>query len=372
MSKQSQELAEELLSLAGITINGDKDFDIQISDDRLYDRVFREGTLGFGESYMDGWWTVKNLDEFFYSIFMSNLDKEIKKNWSVLWLAITSRLFNRQSKKRSLVVGEKHYDTGNDLFTRMLGGTMAYSCGYWEQADNLQDAQKAKFDLICRKLGLKEGMHILDIGCGWGTFLKYASENYGVSGIGVTISKEQAKFAQDICKGLPIEIRLQDYRELDEKFDRIISIGMMEHVGHKNYKTYLNTASNCLKDDGMFLLHTIGSNKSEKATDPWIEKYIFPNSHLPSIKQIAENLEGNFVMEDWHNFGVDYDKTLMTWYENFDKYWPELKGNYDERFYRMWKFYLLSCAGLFRARRIQLWQIVLSKKGVSGGWKSVR
>ena len=372
MSKQSQELAEELLSLAGITINGDKDFDIQISDDRLYDRVFREGTLGFGESYMDGWWTVKNLDEFFYSIFTANLDKEIKKNWSVLLLAITSRLFNRQSKKRSLVVGEKHYDTGNDLFTRMLGGTMAYSCGYWEQADNLQDAQKAKFDLICRKLGLKKGMHILDIGCGWGTFLKYASENYGVSGIGVTISKEQAKFAQNICKGLPIEIRLQDYRELDEKFDRIISIGMMEHVGHKNYKTYLNTASNCLKDDGMFLLHTIGSNKSEKATDPWIEKYIFPNSHLPSIKQIAENLEGNFVMEDWHNFGVDYDKTLMTWYENFDKYWPELKGNYDERFYRMWEFYLLSCAGLFRARRIQLWQIVLSKKGVSGGWKSVR
>ena len=372
MSKQSQELAEELLSLAGITINGDKDFDIQISDDRLYDRVFREGTLGFGESYMDGWWTVKNLDEFFYSIFTANLDKEIKKNWSVLLLAITSRLFNRQSKKRSLVVGEKHYDTGNDLFTRMLGGTMAYSCGYWEQADNLQDAQKAKFDLICRKLGLKEGMHILDIGCGWGTFLKYASENYGVSGIGVTISKEQAKFAQNICKGLPIEIRLQDYRQLDEKFDRIISIGMMEHVGHKNYKTYLNTASNCLKDDGMFLLHTIGSNKSEKATDPWIEKYIFPNSHLPSIKQIAENLEGNFVMEDWHNFGVDYDKTLMTWYENFDKYWPELKGNYDERFYRMWKFYLLSCAGLFRARRIQLWQIVLSKNGVSGGWKSVR
>jgi len=372
MSKQSQELAEELLSLAGITINGDKDFDIQISDDRLYDRVFREGTLGFGESYMDGWWTVKNLDEFFYSIFTANLDKEIKKNWSVLLLAITSRLFNRQSKKRSLVVGEKHYDTGNDLFTRMLGGTMAYSCGYWAQADNLQDAQKAKFDLICRKLGLKKGMHILDIGCGWGTFLKYASENYGVSGIGVTISKEQAKFAQNICKGLPIEIRLQDYRELDEKFDRIVSVGMMEHVGHKNYKTYLNTASNCLKDDGMFLLHTIGSNKSEKATDPWIEKYIFPNSHLPSIKQIAENLEGNFVMEDWHNFGVDYDKTLMAWYENFDKYWPELKGNYDERFYRMWKFYLLSCAGLFRARRIQLWQIVLSKKGVSGGWKSVR
>lgn len=372
MSKQSKELAEELLSLAGITINGNKPYDIYVKDERFYDRVFREGTLGFGESYMDGWWEVKNLDEFFYRIFTAHLDKEIKHNWSALWLTINSRLFNKQSKKRSGIVGKKHYDTGNDLFTRMLGKTMAYSCGYWNEKDNLQDAQKAKFDLICRKLGLKTGMHVLDIGCGWGTFLKYAVENYGISGIGITISKEQAKFAKEVCAGLPIEIRIQDYREVTDKFDRIVSVGMMEHVGHKNYKTYINTASNCLKDDGMFLLHTIGSNKSATRTDPWIEKYIFPNSHLPSIKQIAERLEGNFVMEDWHNFGSDYDKTLMAWYSNFDKTWEEVKANYDERFYRMWKFYLLSCAGLFRARQVQLWQVVLSKNGIDGGWKTVR
>ncbi len=372
MSKQYRELIEKLLSSAGITINGDKDFDLQIYDERLYDRVFRKGTLGLGEAYMDVWWDATKLDEFFYRVFYANLDKKIKWNWSVLWLTLISIIFNRQSKKCSCIVGEKHYDIGNDLFNKMLGETMAYSCGYWTEANNLQDAQRAKFDLICRKLGLQPGMHILDIGCGWGTFLKYAYENYGVSGIGVTISKEQANLAKDICKGLPIEIRLQDYRELNEKFDRIVSVGMIEHVGYKNYKTYMMTANNCLKDDGMFLLHTIGSDESVKATDPWIEKYIFPNSHLPSIKQIAENLEGNFIMEDWHNFGADYDKTLMAWDENFRKFWPNLKDNYGERFYRMWRFYLLSCAALFRARKAQLWQIVLSKKGVPGGWKSVR
>lgn len=372
MSKQAQELAEELIASADITINGDRPFDIRVHDDRLYERIFREGSLGFGEAYMDSWWDVPNLDEFFDRVLRAHLDKKIKGNWSVLWLAISSRVFNRQSRKRSLIVGKQHYDTGNDLFTRMLGETMAYSCGYWANADNLQDAQKAKFDLICRKLGLKAGMHVLDIGCGWGGFLKYAAENYGVSGIGITISKEQASFAKEICAGLPIEIRIQDYRDVEEKFDRVISIGMFEHVGYKNYEIYMKSVNEYLKDGGLFLLHTIGANMSGTATDPWLEKYIFPNSHLPSIKQISTVLEGKFVMEDWHNFGTDYDKTLMAWYENFEKSWQELKGNYDERFYRMWKYYLLSCAGLFRARQAQLWQVVLSKGGVKGGWKSVR
>jgi cyclopropane-fatty-acyl-phospholipid synthase len=176
------------------------------------------------------------------------------------------------------------------------------------------------------------------------------------------------ELGRERCKGLPVEIRLQDYREVNEPFDHIVSLGMIEHVGSKNYRTYMQTAHRCLKDDGIFLLHTIGSNRSVRTTDPWIEKYIFPNSQLPSIRQLALASEGLFVMEDWQNFGVHYDKTLMAWYQNFDAGWDELKSTYSERFYRMWTYYLLSCAGSFRARKNQLWQIVFSKQGISGGF----
>ena len=180
--------------------------------------------------------------------------------------------------------------------------------------------------------------------------------------------QSKAEYAKEVCKGLPVEIRVQDYRDIDEQFDRILSIGMFEHVGKKNYRTYMEIVNRLLKPDGLSLLHTIGSSKTCYTTDPWIGKYIFPNSHLPSIKQIAGSIEGLFVMEDWHNFSAYYDKTLMAWYQNFNKSWPNLKAEYGDRFYRMWKFYLLSCAGAFRARKIQLWQVVLSKDGVIGGY----
>ena len=270
------------------------------------------------------------------------------------------------------MVGKRHYDIGNDLYQAMLGKTMAYSCGYWKDADNLDEAQIAKFDLICRKIGLKKGDRILDIGCGWGGFLKFAAENYGAGGVGITISNEQVTLAKELCKNLPIEIHLQDYRNFQGKFDHIISIGMFEHVGVKNYRVFMSKAQELLKDDGLFLLHTIGLNQSSIPTDPWLEKYIFPNGILPSIDQISKSVEGLFTMEDWHNFGADYDKTLMAWFDNFNKNWPQLKEKYSERFYRMWKYYLLSCAGIFRSRNIQLWQTVFSKKGVSGGYKSIR
>ena len=285
---------------------------------------------------------------------------------------IRARLFNLQAIKRAFQVGEKHYDTGNDLFTLMLGKTMAYSCGYWRDAKNLDQAQEAKFDLICRKLNLQKGQKVLDIGCGWGSFAYHAAKNYGVNVVGISVSKEQIKFAKQLCKGLPVEFRLQDYRELNEKFDHIISIGMFEHVGVKNYREFLKISKNCLKKDGLFLLHTIGSLKSGNRMEPWLDKYIFPNSMLPSLKQITSSAEGLFVIEDVHNFGPDYDKTLMEWHKNFNKNWPKLKNKYGEKFYRMWNYYLLSCAATFRARKSQLWQIVLSPEGVPGGYKSVR
>lgn len=249
---------------------------------------------------------------------------------------------------------------------------MVYTCGYWKNAKDLDEAQEAKLDLVCRKIGLASGQRVLDIGCGWGSFAKFAAENYGAQVVGITVSKEQVRLAQERCAGWPVEIRLQDYRAMRETFDRVISLGMFEHVGYKNYRTYFEVARRCLKEDGLFLLHTIGGNVSAKSTDPWIDKYIFPNSMIPSAAQIAKAAEGLFVMEDWHNFGADYDKTLLAWYQNVESHWLELSTRYDERFHRMWRYYLLSCAGSFRVRVNQLWQIVYSKQGVQGGYTAIR
>lgn len=364
--------SQKLLSLAGIKINGDNPWDIRVHNEKFYQRVLAQGSLGLGESYMDGWWDCEKLDEFFYRALRSQIESKVRQNWALLFKVLLARVFNMQSKKRAFQIGEKHYDLGNELFRNMLDKRMVYSCAYWKGSHTVDEAQESKLDLICQKLGLQPGMRILDIGCGWSSFVKYAAEKYKVKVIGITVSKEQAEFGKTLCMGLPVEIRLQDYRDVNDKFDHIVSLGMIEHVGYKNYRAYMKVARHCLKDDGLFLLHTIGGNKSVTSTDPWINKYIFPNGMLPSIKQIGSAIEGLFVMEDWHNFSADYDKTLIAWYRNFDKNWHKIKSNYDERFYRMWKYYLLSCAGSFRARRNQLWQIVLSKKGVLGGYRSIR
>ena len=290
---------------------------------------------------------------------------------------LRARLTNLQSRRRSFEVGERHYNLGNDLYSAMLGRRLVYSCGYWRgrngaPLEDLDAAQEAKLDLVCRKLGLQPGMRVLDIGCGWGEALKFAAERYGISGVGVTVSREQAAYARELCQGLPIEIRLQDYRELDERFDRSFSLGMFEHVGVKNYRTYFEVARRCLGDDGLFLLHTIGTNRSVHHTDPWIGKYIFPNSMLPSAAQITQASEGLFVLEDWHNFGADYDRTLQAWRANVERAWPALDARYDERFRRMWRFYLAGSMATFRARHSQLWQLVLSPKGVPGGYVAPR
>ncbi|HHQ14970.1 MAG TPA: cyclopropane fatty acyl phospholipid synthase, partial [Chromatiales bacterium] len=262
------------------------------------------------------------------------------------------------------------YDIGNDLYEQMLDPWMNYSCGYWLQADTLEQAQQHKMELICRKLELEPGMKLLDIGCGWGGMARYAAEHYGVHVVGVTISGQQQQWAEERVRGLPVEIRCQDYREVDEIFDRIVSIGMFEHVGYKNYREYFRKCHAMLRKDGLMLLHTIGSNRTSLTIDPWLHRYIFPNGILPSIAQIGRAIESSFVMEDWHNFGVDYDRTLMAWHERIERAWERLDPQrYDERFRRMWRFYLLACAGAFRSRHTQLWQVVLSKGGRPGGYR---
>ncbi|MEJ5261308.1 MAG: cyclopropane fatty acyl phospholipid synthase [Ignavibacterium sp.] len=366
-------LVKELLSLAEIEINGNKPWDIQVHDDRFYKRVITEVELGLGESYMDGWWDVEKLDEMIYRIVRADLQNKVKRNLKIALQLAGFYLFNMQSRHRAFIIGERHYDLGNDLFQNMLDKRMNYSCAYWKNANNLDEAQENKLDLICKKLYLKPGMKVLDIGCGWGAFGKYAAEKYGVEVVGITVSKEQVALGKELCKGLPVELRLQDYRDINEKFDRIVSVGMIEHVGYKNYRTYFKVAERNLKDDGLFLLHTIGEVRSTKSTDAWTHKYIFPNGMLPSIAQLAKAVENLFVIEDLHNFGADYDKTLMAWFNNFNSNWDKIKNKYSERFYRMWKYFLLSCAGAFRARnKNQLWQIVLSKSGVPGGYVAIR
>jgi len=369
--KSAKQKVSNILSLAEISINGSNPQDMRVHNDELYSCVLRSGTLALGESYMNGWWDVEKLDDFFYRGFSTGLQKEMR-TLSLALHALRAHVFNLQNTARAFTVGEKHYDVGNDLYTRMLDKRMVYTCGYWKDAKNLDEAQEAKLDLVCRKLDLQKGQRILDIGCGWGSFAKFAAERYGVSVVGITISKEQVKLAQVNVRGLPVEIRFQDYRDLNEKFDHIVSLGMFEHVGYKNYRTYMKVVNQSLKDDGLFLLHTIGNNKTVYSADPWFEKYIFPGSMLPSITHIGKSVEGLFVMEDWHNFGSDYDKTLMEWFKNFDNHWDEIKDQYSEHFYRMWKYYLLSMAGGFRSRTYQLWQIVLSKEGVEGGYTSLR
>lgn len=362
---------KELLNLADIRINGSRPWDIQIHNEKLFDRIFRQGSLGFGEAYMDGWWDAEKVDELICKAMLAKLNRKFITP-KLIAAVIKSRLTNRQTFSRSKKVTKKHYDIGNDFYAKMLDKRMQYTCGYWKNAQNLEEAQKHKLDLVCRKLQLKPGDKVLELGCGWGGFAKYAAENYGCSVTAYNISEEQVKYAKKYCHGLPVEIILDDYRKADGKFDKVASIGLCEHVGHKNYRKMMKVVHKCLKDNGLFLLHTIGKDLSVANTDPWIEKYIFPNSMLPSVKQISTAAEGLFIMEDWHNFGKDYDKTLMTWYENFEKNWHYFKDKHRKRFYRMWKYYLLACAGNFRSRSAQLWQIVFSKNGLPGGYESVR
>ncbi|PWC14108.1 cyclopropane fatty acyl phospholipid synthase [Brenneria roseae subsp. americana] len=354
-------IADDMLTQSGITINGSEPWDIHVNHSLFFKRVLQQGSIGLGESYMDGWWDCDRLDIFFHRILRAHLDEKMPSRVNDILRIAIARLTNLQSRKRAWIVGKEHYDLGNDLFCRLLDPYMQYSCGYWKQADNLCDAQRDKLDMICNKLQLQPGMTLLDIGCGWGGLAAYAAQHYGVTVHGVTISAEQQAFAEKHYANPDIHILLQDYRDLHQQYDRIVSVGMFEHVGPKNYATYFEVANRCLKPDGIFLLHTIGANQTAHNVDPWINKYIFPNGCLPSVKQIASASEKYFVMEDWHNFGSDYDKTLMAWHENFLAEWPQLKENYSERFKRMFVYYLNACAGAFRARDIQLWQVVFTR-----------
>ncbi|AEK63209.1 cyclopropane fatty acyl phospholipid synthase [Collimonas fungivorans] len=374
MKANAPRIIQQLFEHAGIRLNGDQPWDMQIHDPAFFQKMFTKWELGIGESYMDGDWDCDKLDEFFFRVTGHDLEQTVVGPAKIGFFLeiLRQNFFNLQTRGRAFQVGEQHYDIGNDLFESMLDPYMMYSCAYWPRAANLDEAQQHKLELICRKLELKPGERLLDIGCGWGGLARYAAEHYQVTVTGVTISKEQQKLAQERCAGLPVTIELTDYRQLGGQYDKIVSVGMFEHVGAKNYAAYFDVAGKLLTPEGLFLLHTIGNYVTEKKRDVWLDKYIFPNGHLPSAKEITQVLEGRFLIEDWHNFGRDYDLTLMAWWDNFERAWPRLAEKYDQRFYRMWKYFILSSAGFFRSGQGQLWQLVLSKRGRSAPYRSIR
>ncbi len=360
-SKVSHKLVKSLLAEGGITVNGAAPWDIQVHDGRFFDCVLREKNLGLGETYMDGWWDCLRIDEMICRILKSRLNVRIADGLKAIFPNFFARLFNRQSRRRSRIVADRHYDLGNDLFFSFLDAYRQYSCAYFNGTDDLNEAQRCKLDLICRKMNLHPGDELLDIGCGWGGLAKYAAELYDCRVTAINISREQIVFAKEWCRNLPVRILYCDYRNLRGSYDKIVSVGMFEHVGWKNYRTFMESVHRSLKNDGIFLLHTIGGNESCVKCDSWFDKYIFPNGNIPSIAQISKAMEGLFVMEDWHNMGPHYERTLLAWNDNFQRSWPKLKNRYSERCKRMWEYYLLCCAGAFRARLIQLWQVVLTK-----------
>jgi cyclopropane-fatty-acyl-phospholipid synthase len=361
-----------LLKDAGVSVNGPNPWDIRIHDERLWTRLFAQGSLGLGEAYMDGWWDADDLAEFFNKVLVGRVAEKLKITPNLIWQIAQAKLLNMQSVERSRRVAQMHYSE-TDAYRASLDDRMTGSCGYWpEGVTNVNQAQEAKLDLVCRKIGLKAGQKVWDIGCGWGAFMGFAAEKYGANCVGVTVSPDQAAYGRERYKDLPVEFRVQDYREFDGKIDHVVSMGMFEHVGHKNYRTHFEKARSVIKDDGLFMMHTIGSQWSTDTIEPWLEKYIFPGGVIPSMAQIGKAIDGLWSVVDVHNIGPHYDKTLVAWYDNFNAKWKKDRTPEEERFFRLWKYYLLCCAGGFRARILQVWQFVLSPTGVPEGYKFAR
>ena len=361
-----------LLEPAGITLNGPNPWDLQIRNEGFWNRLFAQGSLGLGEAYMDGWWDADDLAEFFNRVLSARIDQKIKITPVFLWQVLQARILNMQTVARSKRVADMHYSE-TEAYKASLDARMTGSCGYWPAGvTNVDQAQEAKLDLVCRKIGLKAGQRVWDIGCGWGAFMGFAAENYGADCVGVTVSPDQAAYGRERYKHLPVEFQVKDYREFQGRADHVVSMGMFEHVGYKNYRTYFEAARRVISDDGLFMLHTIGDQRTTRTIEPWLEKYIFPGGVIPSMAQIGAAIDGLFTVIDVHNIGPHYDKTLVAWYDNFEAKWPRQRTPEQERFYRMWKYYLLCCAGGFRARILQVWQFVFSTGGVPEGYQTAR
>jgi len=362
--RRARDVCIDLLAAAGITVDGPDPWDVTIHDERVWSRVLRDGTLGAGEAYVEGWWDSRALDQTIHRLQQVKAVDALRDNWAIMPHLVKARVLNLQTMRRAFGNAQHHYDIGNDLYEAMLDRRMLYTCALWSTgARTLDEAQEAKLELVCKKIGVAPGMRVLDLGCGWGGFAAYAAERHGATVVGINVSRHQVSYAEQHYGHLPVDIRLGDYRSASGSYDAVVSIGIMEHVGPKNYRGYMELVDRCLAPGGVAFVHTIGGNRARGQIDPWIDKYIFPSSALPSLAQLVTAMEGIFIPEDVHNIGEDYDPTLMAWFERFDAAWPALRARYSEKFYRMWKFYLLASAGSFRARAQQLFQLVMTRRG---------
>jgi cyclopropane-fatty-acyl-phospholipid synthase len=362
LSRRAGGLVEELVVAAGVRIGAE----LKVNDPTMWGDWAGRGMLGIGESYMQGKWDSPCLDRVMSKLanLPAGAKRRIFSSWKSKAIIALASMTNAQKPSRELQVARGHYNLGNEFFHSWLDPHMQYSCASWKDAVTLEQAQAKKMELIAEKLQLRPGLRVLDIGCGWGGLGRYFIKEYGVTVTGVNISSEQVNWCRSKAaeEGLSdsFDIREMSYRDIRGTWDRIVCVGMIEHVGPKNYPEFFKICGHSLASNGLLLLQTIGSNTSrEVLNDRWITTYIFPNGTLPSISQIARAVEKRLVIEDLQNLGPDYDRTLMCWHERFQRAKPGLK--LDPVFERMWDFFLLYTASGFRERKTQLWQFVMTK-----------
>jgi cyclopropane-fatty-acyl-phospholipid synthase len=356
-SENAEARVRDLLARAGVAVDGGRPWDIRVANPAFYRRALDGGSLAVGEAYADGWWEAERLDEFFHRVFKAGLHERLAPSpWSG-WRSLAGRLFGRRGRTHAPEA------LGSDVFRAMLGRRMSGACAYWKDARALDDADEAALELACRKLELKAGMSVLDMGSGWGAFARYAAERHGVSVVGVDISQERVQLARELCKGLPVALRVQDYEEVRGRFDRVVSLGLMEHAGAGSCRAVMAAAARCLKADGVALIHTAARNRAAGPRERWPAAGVLLEDGAPALSRLAAAAEGLFVIEDVHNLGTHYAPTLLAWHENLARRWPGLSGRYGDRLYRTLTFGLLSTAGRFRARQGQLYQIVMTRPG---------
>jgi cyclopropane-fatty-acyl-phospholipid synthase len=373
---ENAELAvRKLVEVAGVP---DTVFNhLNVSDDSVWYDIITKANLGIAEGYMHGKIDVDPLPLFLSLLNDTSIGTRRKEKFDVLGMVIGAIeaptqmmgwLFNLQTKELSSRVTKQHYDAGNDLYEVMLGPSMSYTCAYWKDAENLDQAQEAKFNLIMRKLELQPGMKVADLGMGWGTAAAYMHKHGKVNVTGVSLSEKQVEWAQNNLVKDGLRFIWSDYREHCEDpdivgtYDRIYSIGMFEHIGPKNYEPFFKCIKALLKPDGLAVVHTIGEPDFVAASDQFLEKYIFPGAVIPTLPMATKAFEHHFILEDFQNFGHDYSKTLAAWHVNSLKFFRENPNAYSPEFQRMWEYYLKMCEALFELRINQLWHFVLSPR----------
>ncbi len=352
---------EHIFSRAGVSINGTKPWDIRVNDNRFYRDVLINGSLGLGESYMRQQWTTDDLEGLFYRLCSSDLEKTSRRIPSQHFSRLFDFFINRQSHARAKSNAEHHYNLGNDLFFEFLGKFKNYSCGYFENADTLDEAQAAKMHKLCQLLDLKKGDRLLDVGGGWGEFAKFAATQYDCDVTSINIAQEQINHAREHCRDTAVEIVKSDYRDMTGTYNKIAVVAMFTHVGHKNYRVFMQTMSGLLEPGGKMVMETVGGLESKTRCEPWTDKYIFPGGLIPSMEQIDHSVRGLFKRDSVHEFGHHYAVTLQHWHRNFIEAWPRLRAHYSESMRLMFEYFFLSVAGDFRAKGLLHYHIAFSK-----------